>query len=183
MQTPARRLPFGANKSDISANGQQRLSMGRRLAIQTTRGSADGQQHFDLATLRASVSGADVRLQRKSDGVVFTGGQSRTSSSLLVEVSNTHLHWQENDVLDLEGDLVGSGLHWYLPGRDIGMYYTSEIFEVSGSIYGERVRGFVPFDPVYMADGAVLYADKDVLEGERLCLAWYTWGRAGTTAR
>ncbi|HEX3287129.1 MAG TPA: hypothetical protein VHT50_21345 [Mycobacterium sp.] len=173
MHTPARRLPFGVDKGDAGVQGDQRLSMGRRLAVQTTNDSPDGQQHFDVPTMRASASGADLTVERTSEAVVYRAAGDR---SMLVEVSPTKLHWNEEGTLDLRGELVGSGLHWYLPGRDLGMYYTSQIYEVSGSIYGEQVTGFVPFDPVYMVEGASLYAEKDILEGEQLCLSWYTWG-------
>lgn len=173
IHTPARRLPFGSDKGDAGVSGDMRLSMGRRLAVQTTKDSPDGQQHFDVAAMRASASGAGLLVDRTSDAVVYRASGDR---DMLVEVSPSALHWREEDVLDLQGELVGSGLHWYLPGRDLGMYYTSQIYEVAGTIYGEKVTGFVPFDPVYMADGAALYAEKDILEGEQLCLTWYTWG-------
>lgn len=173
MHTPARRLPFGPDKGDIGSRGGQRLSMGRRLAVQTTKNSPDNQQHFDVPTMRASASAAGLTVDRTSEAVVYRAEGDR---SMLVEVSPSEIHWSEEGTLDLRGERVGSGLHWYLPGRDIGMYYTSQIYEVTGSIYGEQVTGFVPFDPVYMAEGAALYAEKDVLQGQQLCLAWYTWG-------
>ena len=66
-------------------------------------------------------------------------------------------------------------MHWYLPGRDAGMYYVANIFEMEGTILDREVRGMIGFDPIYMFEGGEIYETKDALVQEKLELVWYTW--------
>jgi hypothetical protein len=70
---------------------------------------------------------------------------------------------------------IGRTLHWYLPGRDAGMYYVANIFEMQGTILGKPVRGMIGFDPIYMFEGGEIYKAKDALVQQQLELVWYTW--------
>ena len=83
--------------------------------------------------------------------------------------------WVEEGVMDVRGTLVKPGMHWYLPGRDAGMYYIANIFEMEGTILGKKVRGMIGFDPVHMFEGGEVYQTKDALVQEQLELVWYTW--------
>jgi hypothetical protein len=83
--------------------------------------------------------------------------------------------WMEAGNLDIRGRLVRPGMHWYLPGRDAGMYYVANIFEMEGTILGRRVRGMIGFDPIYMFEGGEIYRTRDALVQEKLELVWYTW--------
>ena len=46
--------------------------------------------------------------------------------------------WLEEGAMDVRGKLVKPGMHWYLPGRDAGMYYVANIFEMEGTILGQQ---------------------------------------------
>ena len=83
--------------------------------------------------------------------------------------------WVEEGAMDIQGKLLKPGMHWYLPGRDAGMYYVANIFEMEGTILGRKVRGLIGFDPIYMFEGGEIYKTKDALVQEKLELVWYTW--------
>ena len=83
--------------------------------------------------------------------------------------------WKEEGAMDIKGKLVKPGMHWYLPGRDAGMYYVANIFEMEGTILGKKVRGMIGFDPIHMYEGGEIYKTKDALVQEKLELVWYTW--------
>ncbi len=83
--------------------------------------------------------------------------------------------WFEDGAMDIRGRLVKPGMHWYLPGRDAGMYYVANIFEMQGTILGKKVRGMIGFDPIYMYEGGEIYRTRDALVQEKLELVWYTW--------
>jgi hypothetical protein len=83
--------------------------------------------------------------------------------------------WIEEGSMDIRGRLVKPGMQWYLPGRDAGMYYVANIFEMEGTILGKPVRGMIGFDPIHMYEGGEIYRSKDALVQEKLELVWYTW--------
>jgi hypothetical protein len=83
--------------------------------------------------------------------------------------------WREQGAFELNGTMIRPGLHWYLPGRDAGMYYVGTIFELEGEIFGRHCRGFMGFDQIHMYEGGEVYQHRDALVGEQLELVWYTW--------
>jgi hypothetical protein len=63
-------------------------------------------------------------------------------------------HWTEgDDVLALEGKLVGPGVQIFAPDVDEPMLYISELYKVTGTVKGDQVEGFVFLDHAYWAPG------------------------------
>ena len=83
--------------------------------------------------------------------------------------------WMEKGLFDLEGELLGPGLQWYLPSTDTSMFYVSQLFEVNGNLRGKPVRGIIGFDDIYLPRGVILYAGGDPLTRHKNHRAWYTW--------
>jgi hypothetical protein len=143
-----------------------------RLLVQTTLDGAE--------TLRIHPAGAHTARStgwRRSfqDGVFSLECSDSSSDARFRLVSDgTKLEWTEEGTLDLHGLIVAPGLHWYLPGRDTGMYYASQLFELEGVILDHPVRGFIGFDDIYLPPGIRIY-QGDALVGERLEVLWWTW--------
>ncbi|MGE0383368.1 MAG: hypothetical protein AB7Q97_01475 [Gammaproteobacteria bacterium] len=145
----------------------------RRFYLQTTLGHADALHMHPCWRQSAPNDGyrrwlADAKVQWQSAPEV--GG-----NPFHVTWSPTACAWFEKDVLDVTGTFVPPGMHWYLPGRDAGMYYVANIFQLEGTVLGRRARGFMGFDPIYMFEGGEIYKARDALVGAQLELAWYTW--------
>lgn len=83
--------------------------------------------------------------------------------------------YEEEGTLALSGRLVGPGLHWALLGRERGIYYVSQVYEVEGNAFGQPVRGFAGWDDSYLPEGGKVYVD-DPLITEKVELCWFTWG-------
>jgi hypothetical protein len=143
-----------------------------RLLLQTTLNGAE--------TLRIHPAGASTARstgwQQGFQGGVFHMESSAASPDARFRLvsDGTSLEWTEEGRLELHGSLVPPGLHWYLPGRDKGMYYASQLFELEGVILDHPVRGFIGFDDIYLPPGIRIY-QGDALVGESLEVLWWTW--------
>jgi hypothetical protein len=145
----------------------------RRFYLQTSLGHADGL-HLHMAGREAATNDG---YQKTLEHGVIHWRSARTAAGKPFHVTWTPstCSWIEEGVLDVRGQLVPPGMHWYLPGRDAGMYYVANIFELEGTVLGRRVRGMIGFDPIYMYEGGEVYKTKDALVQKQLELIWYTW--------
>jgi hypothetical protein len=145
----------------------------RRLIIQSTIGGTDHLAMHAIGREAAPNDGFQRTLE--GDRVRWTSAPDAPGRPFEVWWESGWCGWREEGTFDLNGTMVRPGLHWYLPGRDAGMYYVANIFELEGEIFGRHCRGLIGFDQIYMYEGGEVYKTKDALVGEKLELAWYTW--------
>jgi hypothetical protein len=145
----------------------------RRFFLLTTAGHDDGMHLHPAGRDSAPNDGFTRSLEEGR--VHWRSDPSAQGNPFHVTWTPEGCTWREETTMDIRGTLVKPGMHWYLPGRDAGMYYVANIFEMEGTILGKRVRGLIGFDPVYMYAGGEVYKTKDALVQEELELVWYTW--------
>lgn len=165
IYTPMRRIPAalpGAAKDTR-----------RRFYLLSTLGKTDGLHLHP--TGRDSVPNDGYLKTLEKDRVHWRSSPALAGRPFHVTWTPEECSWLEEGAMDVHGRLVKPGMHWYLPGRDAGMYYVANIFEMQGTILGRRVRGLIGFDPIHMYEGGEIYRTKDALVQEKLELIWYTW--------
>ncbi|MFF0499861.1 hypothetical protein ACFYU5_25910 [Nocardia aobensis] len=141
----------------------------QRFILQTTIDSDDLRVHE--ASRRSARCTDFVRTHREGT-TVLESSPGAQGHPFRFEVDATETRWSEHGVMDLRGRLVEPGLHWHLPHGEDGYYYVSQLYEVEGTILDRPVRGFFGADDMYMR-GRIY--DNDLLIGEKLHVAWYTW--------
>ena len=124
---------------------------------------------------RDSVPNDNCRRTFEGDRIHWRSDPAQRGNPFHVTWTPDDCSWKEESAMDVRGTLVKPGMHWYLPGRDAGMYYVANIFEMEGTILDRRVRGMIGFDPIYMYEGGEIYRTRDALVQEKLELVWYTW--------
>ena len=162
---PMRRLPPGLPGAAKDTR--------RRLFLCTTLGHDDGMHMHPIG--RTSVPNDGHSKTLEDDRIHWRSHPSQTSQPFHVTWTPQDCSWQEEGAMDVTGRLIKPGMHWYLPGRDAGMYYVANIFAMQGTLLGRRVRGLIGFDPIYMYPGGEIYRARDALVQEKLELVWYTW--------
>lgn len=162
---PMRRIPAG-----LSGDARDKR---RYFYLSTTRGHSDGM-HLHPAG-RSSVPNDGFTKALEGDRIHWRSNPNAEGNPFHVTWTPDECSWVEESVMEITGKLVKPGMHWYLPGRDAGMYYVANIFEMEGTILGRKVRGMIGFDPIHMYEGGEIYRIKDALVQEKLELVWYTW--------
>jgi hypothetical protein len=121
-----------------------------------------------------AASARSLGVQRSiADGaLVLDSAADDERAPFRITASSESFAWTESGSIDLSGRPVLPSLHWHLPDRTDGMYYLSQLMEVSGTILDRPVRGFIGVDQMWM-DGFV-YVD-DVFVGHQAEILWYTW--------
>ena len=154
---PMRRIPAG-----LPTDGKDSR---RRFYLSTTLGHEDGMHMHPIGRDSAPNDGCTRVLE--GDRIHWRSQPQLGGNPFHVTWTPDECSWYEEGAMDIKGKLVKPGMHWYLPGRDAGMYYVANIFE--------KVRGMIGFDPIYMFEGGEIYKTKDALVQEKLELVWYTW--------
>jgi hypothetical protein len=158
-----RRVPHSA----ASAGGW------KRLVVQSTMG---GKDHLAMhPSGRASAANNTVVRTLENGRVRWSSDDDPDRRPFEAWWEPGRCSWREDGTFHLDGTMIEPGMHWYLPGRDAGMYYVSTLFELEGEIFGRPCRGMMGFDQVHMHEGGAMYQNKDVMVGEKLELFWYTW--------
>lgn len=165
LYTPMRRIPAGLPGAPKDTR--------RRFYLLSTEGHTDGL-HMHPAG-RESVPNDGYQKTLEGGTIHWRSNPAVAGRPFHVTWTPDECSWFEEGAMDIRGRLVKPGMHWYLPGRDAGMYYVANIFEMEGTILGEKVRGMIGFDPIYMFEGGEIYRTKDALVQEKLELVWYTW--------
>jgi hypothetical protein len=164
-----RRMPFGNHVEPPRGNA----SIGRRAVLfYYPPGTRDFTVH--PASMETGYN-TQQTITLADDSVIFQSDADNKGKAFRAVYRAESLSYQEQDLLDLSGPSLKPGLQWYVPGRDLGIYYTSQTFAMDGFILGKKVSGYLFIEQAYMAEGAVLYALKDVLVGEKIHLTWYSW--------
>lgn len=165
IYTPMRRIPAGLPGDAKDTR--------RRFYLLSTAGHQDGLHMHPIG--RSSVPNDGCTKSLEGDRIHWRSHPGMAGNPFHVTWTPEDCSWKEEGAMDVRGRLLKPGMHWYLPGRDAGMYYVANIFEMEGLILGKRVRGLIGFDPIYMYEGGEIYKTKDALVQERLELVWYTW--------
>ena len=162
---PMRRIPAG-----LATDAKDTR---RRFYLCTTLGRDDGMHMHPIG--KDSVPNDGFTKKLEGDRIHWRSHPQQRGNPFQVTWTPEECSWKEEGAMDVTGKLVKPGMHWYLPGRDAGMYYVANIFEMEGTILGKKVRGLIGFDPIHMYEGGEIYKIKDALVQEKLELVWYTW--------
>lgn len=92
-----------------------------------------------------------------------------------ITASGDRMTWREDDLFELGGPLLGSGMQWYLPGVDWGTFYVSQVYDLSGTLDGKKVKGIIALDQVYMAEGGAIHYKKDLIVNNKKHVVWWTF--------
>lgn len=165
IYTPMRRIPAGLPGDAKDTR--------RRFYLLSTAGHQDGLHMHPIGRNSAPNDGCGKTLD--GDRIHWRSQSGMPGNPFHVTWTPEDCSWKEEGAMDVRGTLLKPGMHWYLPGRDAGMYYVANIFQMEGLILGKKVRGLIGFDPIYMYEGGEIYKSKDALVQEQLELVWYTW--------
>jgi hypothetical protein len=167
-----RRLPF-AGLTEPPREAGPRNTLGRRAVLFVQ----DGNDNFVVEPASMATGyNTDVEVERSDDRVVWQADEiDERRRGLEATYRPDRIEYRENGLIDIAGASLRQGLQWYLPGRDNGLFYTSQTFDCSGTILGKPVTGFLFVEQAYMRPGGVLYAVHDVLVGTESHQLWYSF--------
>lgn len=92
-----------------------------------------------------------------------------------VSASGEGMRWREDELFDISGKLLGTGMQWYLPGRDWGTFYVSQVYDVAGECEGRQVKGVMLIDQPYLAEGGAIHFQKDLMVNNKKHVLWWTF--------
>lgn len=170
----ARRMagPAGTAGGGASGGTGVQRSMSDRFLLQST---LDGALHPRLRREGALTAATDTVLRHIEDGrAAFAIPAEGDRGAMRLIAGDDVVSYAEGDILELSGDRIGPGLHWYLPYGPAALYYTSATWTVAGSILGEPVEGFLFLEEAFMPEGGRLYMHHDPL-GHVGYQLWYSW--------
>lgn len=75
------------------------------------------------------------------------------SEPLELEIDDDGIKWSEGSLLDLSGPVQGPGFQFYAPARDEPLFYTTQVYWVTGTIGGKPAEGFIGLDHGYWTHG------------------------------
>jgi len=146
----------------------------RTLVVQSTMGGADSLRIHPCG--RNSAPHTDpVREVIDDDTIEWRSNETVEGAPFRLRWANETCEWVEEGVLYLTGTLVRPGMQWCVNGPRSGLAYIATIYQLEGTIFGRRCRGFLGFDQIYMYEGGEVYSTKDPLIEDGLEHLWYTW--------
>lgn len=153
------------------------------FVAQTTAGHGDDCFHVMPLSAEAATSKHAVKeLVENDTKAVWRSAENAPTplgepdgKAFAISCTGDTFSWTEEGVMEVTGKLIGPGLHWYLPEKDLGIYYVSLIFLCEGTVLGEPVRGIIALDQSYMQEGGIMYRRKCSLVGQEVHRLWYTW--------
>ena len=158
-------------QADDGHDGTQK-SLAGKLIIQSTR---DGAQTLQLCReARGAAASDDLAREPIEAGVLFAPAPGAAGRGLSLEMTPERVHYVEEDLVDLAGPIACPALQWYLPGGDAALIYLTQTWEVTGTVLGRPVRGFLFWEEAYMPPGGRLYVAKDPLH-DVAYTTWYSW--------
>lgn len=89
--------------------------------------------------------------------------------------SSERLTWKEEGLFEFEGRLLGSGMQWYLPGVEWGTFYVSQVWDLTGTCQGRKVKGAMVLDQMYMAEGGAIHFKKDLVANNNKHVIWWSF--------
>lgn len=167
-----RRLPFDGLVEPPKEPGT-RSTIGRRAVLFTQADT--GELHVNHASMKTGYN-TDTITTVHDDRIEWSieaAGDDRRALKGIYRPDR--LEYAEAGLIDVAGPSLKPGLQWYLPGRDNGLFYTSQTFACDGTVLGTPVSGFLFIEQAYMKPGGVLYMVNDVLVGAETHLTWYSF--------
>lgn len=157
-----RRLPFHG-LTEAPRSSAVRSTIGRRAVLFTQ----NDQQDLEVnPASMASGYNTDAVIELMTDCIVWNADEvSERRRGFRAVYRPDRLEYRENGLIDVTGNSLQPGLQWYLPGRENGLFYTSQTFACTDEILGVPVTGFLFIEQAYMQPESVLYAVNDVLVG------------------
>jgi hypothetical protein len=146
----------------------------RRLVVQSTIGGADCLRVHPCGKHSAPHVGT-IRELIDDDTIEWRSDPDADGAPFRARWANGICDWIENGTFGLHGTLIGPAMQWYVPGRRASMAYIATIYQVEGSIFDRRCRGFIGFDQIHMYEGGEVYRTLDPLIENGLEHLWYTW--------
>ena len=168
-----RRFPFGTHVEPPRAPGAT-ATIGRRSVLFHAPDDVPSTLDIHPASF-ASGYNTQMSIVQDGDAVVFQSDPDNKGKPFRAVYRADRIEVVEEDMISVSGATLKPGLHWYLPGRDAGLYYASQTWKVTGTVAGKTVTGFLFLEQAYMVAGSVLYAVNDVLVGEETHLTWYSF--------
>lgn len=89
--------------------------------------------------------------------------------------SGNSYSWKEDGLFDIKGKLLGTGMQWYLPGKEWGTFYVSQVYDVEGVCEGRKVKGCMAMDQIYMEKGGAIHHKKDLVVNNNMHVIWWTF--------
>lgn len=89
--------------------------------------------------------------------------------------SSDSYSWKEDGLFDIKGKLLGTGMQWYLPGKEWGTFYVSQVYDVEGVCEGRKVKGCMAMDQIYMEKGGAIHHKKDLVVNNNMHVIWWTF--------
>jgi hypothetical protein len=131
--------------------------LGRRLLLSVGHGR-DG--------LRLDPGGATTALGAPAEVEVTPSGTTyRTrGNGWSVRTGGGRIEWSEGDTVTLHGTATCPPCAWSLANID----YALQVFEVSGTVLGRHVQGFVGSDQIHLTEGGRFYEDDPITRGKLL---------------
>jgi hypothetical protein len=117
-----------------------------KFIYQSTR-VGDGR-HIRIDKARSAAQAFTMFPQRwlDNDTAGWSSLEGEAGNPWRLTASGTQFSWKEEGLFDLSGRLLGNGMQWYLPGRDWGTFYVSQLYDVSGTCEGRPVKGMIVLD-------------------------------------
>jgi hypothetical protein len=164
----------GGRQSDGTLHAFERKFIGPMTAGLWLMRVENGKVKFDPSSTR-TVRGETKRTFGE-DEVVWSGqmmetqvGQHGLEEELVLRFTDGAITWSEGDVLRLHGTLAGPGLQMLAPDPVEALYYSSEVYKVSGRVAAADVEGFVFLDHSAWPHGTDW---KEYVAFNHLQLAW-----------
>ncbi|MCM2459316.1 hypothetical protein HGO40_02145 [Pseudomonas sp. CG7] len=160
-----------------AATGEEAEDMGRPPVLLLFQSTELDHEHlrYDLPTMMQQAPTDNARIYMEGDKAIWEQAEKEQGGAFRLTFEGETFTWSEEDIFALSGTIMRPGLQWYLPGRDYGTFYVSQIFQVSGEVRGKKVTGIIAYDQTYMGEGGDLYVNKDLVMQNRGHVIWYTW--------
>jgi hypothetical protein len=68
-------------------------------------------------------------------------------------IDDDGIDWSEGELLAISGPIQGPGFQFYAPARDEPLFYTTQVYWVTGHVLGKEVEGFIGLDHGYFLAG------------------------------
>lgn len=175
-------MPFGCLRDEAgemysvvrSVNSPTGTPNPTKFVYQSTR--VDGKTlRMDKARMAAQAQTLMPTRALQGDTAVWTNlpdEPSEPGNGWKLEASGEHMHWVEDGLLDVQGRIIGPGMQWYLPGIDWGTFYISQLYDVSGTCEGRKVKGIMAVEQSYMAEGGQVHSKKCLIVNNRKHVVW-----------
>jgi len=107
-------------------------------------------------------------------------GVWRPDGTPLMLTWDDRMEWHDDDEVQLTGQLVGNGLQFYSPDRDVPSSYASRLFRVQGTVKGTEVSGLVFHDSIHVGAGIDYIASPAIAIHEAAWVGFATEFEDGT---